>query len=181
MLRDNIIWLLLTCRFCCFSELTCSFPQQGQRTTFLEASACSPFPSKCFVYAKVRALKSGGNPPPPPATAVCRSHSFTEPHQHSPSSSSSPSSISSSHNARTEAQAHPQTRPHQAVTPTSAEVPPRVSTGPTGDAISAWVTFNTGKSSYDSYLHFTHGLLYESTNIFAYSLSCGVILRCPTP
>ncbi|XP_051938687.1 mitogen-activated protein kinase kinase kinase kinase 4 isoform X4 [Hippocampus zosterae] len=78
------------------------------------------------VEAQVRALKSGGNPPPPPATAVCRSHSFSEPLQHSPSSSSSPLSLSSSHNARTEAQAHPQTRPHQAVTPTSADVPPRV-------------------------------------------------------
>ncbi|XP_061696892.1 mitogen-activated protein kinase kinase kinase kinase 4 isoform X3 [Syngnathoides biaculeatus] len=76
------------------------------------------------VEAQVRAIKSGGNLPPPPATAVCRSHSFSEPHHHPPSSSS-PSSLSS-HHAHTDTQAQPQTRPHQAVAPPSAEVPPRV-------------------------------------------------------
>ncbi|XP_049584530.1 mitogen-activated protein kinase kinase kinase kinase 4 isoform X1 [Syngnathus scovelli] len=81
------------------------------------------------VEAQVRALKSGGGvAPQPPASAVCRSHSFSEPHRHPPSSSSSssPSSSLASQHARTDAQAHPQTRPHQAVTPPSAEVPPRV-------------------------------------------------------
>ncbi|KAM9802958.1 mitogen-activated protein kinase kinase kinase kinase 4-like isoform 9-T9 [Syngnathus typhle] len=81
------------------------------------------------VEAQVRALKSGGGvAPQPPASAVCRSHSFSEPHRHPPSSSSSssPSSSLASPHARTDAQAHPQTRPHQAVTPPSAEVPPRV-------------------------------------------------------
>ncbi|XP_057707662.1 mitogen-activated protein kinase kinase kinase kinase 4 isoform X2 [Corythoichthys intestinalis] len=72
--------------------------------------------------SQVRGPKSGGNPPPLPVTAVCRSHSFSEPHHLPPSSSSPPQSSSSSQHA----QAPPQTRPHQAVTPTSAEVPPRV-------------------------------------------------------
>ncbi|XP_077472566.1 mitogen-activated protein kinase kinase kinase kinase 4-like isoform X3 [Stigmatopora argus] len=82
--------------------------------------------------SQVRGPKSGGNPPPEPATAVCRSHSFSEPHHLSPSlssppqSSSSSSSSSSTQHARTDAQAHPQTRPQQAITPTSAEIPPRV-------------------------------------------------------